>query len=82
LSLPAIFILPYDWSLGANYKAKIDFENGDRWTHTINLGVAKRLSHIPVVLSATFEKQLDGGNKKFQANLTMTYYFERFRLPK
>jgi hypothetical protein len=82
LSLPATFILPYDWSIGTNYKAKIDFENGDRWTHTINLGVAKRLSNIPVVLSATLEKQLDGGNKKFQANLTMTYYFERFHLPK
>jgi hypothetical protein len=60
----------------------IDFENGDRWTHTINLGVAKRLSNIPVTLSATLEKQLDGGNKKFQANLTITYYFERFHLPK
>ena len=82
LSLPTTFILPYDWSIGTNYKAKIDFENGDRWTHTINLGVAKRLSNIPVVLSATLEKQLDGGNKKFQANLTMTYYFERFHLPK
>src|SRR5881398_3027427 len=57
-------------------------ENGARWTHTINLGVAKRLSNIPVVLSATLEKQLDGGNQKFQANLTMTYYFERFHLPK
>ena len=82
LSLPATFILPYDWSIGTNYKVKIDFENGHRWTHTINLSVAKRLSNIPVVLSATLEKQLDGGNKKFQANLTMTYYFERFHLPK
>src|SRR6266536_6619811 len=82
LSLPATFILPYDWSIGTNYNVKIDFENGHRWTHTINLSVAKRLSNIPVVLSATLEKQLDGGNKKFQANLTMTYYLERFHLPK
>jgi hypothetical protein len=82
LSLPVTFILPSDWSIGMNYKAKIDFENGARWTHTINLGVAKHLSNIPVVVSATFEKQLDGGNKRFQANLTMTYYFERFHLSK
>jgi len=82
LSLPATFILPSDWSIGTNYKAKIDFANGNRWTHTINLGVAKRLSNIPVVLGATFEKQLDGGNKKFQANLTIIYYFERFRVAK
>jgi len=77
LSLPATFILPYDWSIATRYKAKIDFENGDRWIHTVDVGVAKRLPNVPVVLSATLEKQFDGGNKKFQANLTMTYYFER-----
>jgi hypothetical protein len=82
LSLPATFILPYDWSIGTRYKAKVDFENGDHWTHTVDLGVAKRLSNVPVVLSATLEKQLDGGNKKFQANLTITYYFERYHAPK
>ena len=82
LSLPATIILPYDWSIGMRYKAKIDFEDGDRWTHTVDVGVAKRLSGIPLVLSATLEKTFDGGNKKFQANLTMTYYFERYRSPK
>ena len=82
LSLPATFILPYDWSIGTRYKAKVDFENGDHWTHTVDVGVAKRLSNIPVVLSATLEKQLDGGNKKFQANFTMTYYFERYHASK
>ena len=82
LSLPATFILPHDWSIGTRYKAKVDFENGDHWTHTVDVGVAKRLSNIPVVLSATLEKPLDGGNKKFQANFTMTYYFERYHAPK
>jgi hypothetical protein len=82
LSLPATFILPHDWSIGTRYKAKVDFENGDHWTHTVDVGVAKRLSNIPVVLSATLEKPLDGGNKKFQANFTMTYYFERYHASK
>jgi hypothetical protein len=82
LSLPAIFILPYDWSISANYKATIDFENGDRWTHTIDVGVAKRLPNVPVVVSATLEKPLDGGPKKFQANFTIVYYFERYHSPK
>jgi hypothetical protein len=82
LSLPSTFILPSDWSIGTRYKATIDFENGDRWTHTVDLGVAKRLSNIPVVLSATLEKPLDGGNKRFQVNFTMTYYFERYHVPK
>ena len=82
LSLPATFILPYDWSVGTRYKAKIDFENGDHWTHTVDVGLAKRLSNIPVVLSVTLEKTLDDGNKKFQVNFTMTYYFERYHVPK
>jgi hypothetical protein len=82
LSLPATFILPCDWSIATRYKAKIDFENGGRWTHTVDVGVAKRLPNVPLVLSATLEKTFDGGNKKFQANLTMTYYFERYRSPK
>jgi hypothetical protein len=77
LSLPASFILPHDWAIITDYKAKVNFENGDRWTHTVDIGVAKRLSDAPVVLSAALEKQLDGSNKKFQVNLTMTYYFER-----
>jgi hypothetical protein len=82
LSLPTTFILPYDWSIGTRYKAKIDFENGDRWTHTLDLGVAKRLPNIPVVLSATLEKTFDGSDKKFQVNFTMTYYFERYHMLK
>jgi len=82
LSLPASFILPYDWSIGTNYKAKVNFENGERWTHTIDVGVAKRLPNVPLVLSATFEKPLKGGNERFQVNFTMTYYFERHHAPK
>jgi hypothetical protein len=77
LSLPATFILPHDWSIGTRYKAKIDFENGDHWTHILDVGVAKRLSNIPIVLSVTLEKELNGSAKKFQANFTMTYYFEK-----
>jgi hypothetical protein len=77
LSLPVTIILPYDWSVGTNYKAKVNFENGHRWTYTADLGVAKRLSNLPVVLSATLEKTFDGGDKKFQVNFTMTYYFEK-----
>jgi len=82
LSLPSTFILPYDWSVGAKYKVKVDFENGEHWTHTADLGVAKRLPNIPLVLSATLEKSLNGGAKKFEINFTITYYFERYRSPK
>jgi hypothetical protein len=77
LSLPGTIILPYDWSAFAKYKTKIDFEAGDRWIHTLSTGVAKRLSNVPLVLSATLEKPLNGGAKKFEINFTMTYYFAR-----
>ena len=82
LSLPVTLILPYDWSIATRYKAKVNFENGEHWTHTIDLGVAKRLPNVPLVLSATFEKPLNGGNERFQVNFTMTYYFERYPVPK
>jgi hypothetical protein len=82
LSLPVTFILPYDWSIATRYKAKVDVENGDYWTHTVDVGVAKRLPNVPLVLSATLEKSFDGGDKEFQVNFTMTYYFERSHVPK
>ena len=46
------------------------------------MGVAKRLPNVPVILSVTFEKPLKGGNERFQVNFTMTYYFERYHVPK
>jgi hypothetical protein len=77
LSLSDIIILPDNWSIFATYKPKIDFEIGDRWTHTVNAGVAKRLANVPLVLSGILEKPLNGGSKNFQANFTVTYYFEK-----
>jgi len=82
LALPATLILSNDWSISARYKATVDFENGDRWSHTVNAGVAKRLSKVPVVLSASLEKPLIGSGKEFQVSITVVYYFERYRSPK
>jgi len=48
------------------YKAKVNFENGERWTHTVDVGLARRLPNVPLVLSATFEKPLKGGNERFR----------------
>jgi hypothetical protein len=82
LALPATVILPDRWSISTRYKATVDFENGDRWSHTINAGVAKRLRNIPVVLSASLEKPLEGSSKKFEVNFTIVYYFQRYHSPK
>ena len=81
LSLPVTLILPDRWSMNARYRATVDFQNGDRWGHTISAGVAKRLSGVPVALSASVEKPL-GSGKRFQASITIVYYFERYQLSK
>ena len=78
LSLPATLIFPQHWSMSAKYKTTLDFENGDRWIHTVTAGVAKRLSKLPIVLSASVGKPLSSGAKKFQVSLTIVYYFERY----
>jgi hypothetical protein len=75
MSVPATFILPQHWSVSAKYRTLLDFNNGDRWAHTLTAGIAKRLSHVPVVLSATFEKPLSSGAKRFQVGVTVVYYF-------
>ena len=78
LSLPVTLILPDHWSLSGKYRATVDFKNGDRWSHTINAGVAKRLSKVPVVLSASLEKPLEGSSKEFQVSFGIVYYFQRY----
>ncbi len=82
LSLPATLLLPDRWSIGTRYKATIDFQNGDRWSHTVSADVAKRLSKVPVVLSASLEKPLSSGAKKFEVSLSIVYYFQRYHLAK
>ena len=78
LALPVTLILPDRWSIGARYRATVDFENGDRWSHTVNAGIAKRLSKVPIVLSASLEKPLAGSGKEFQVSITIVYYFLRY----
>jgi len=74
MAVPATFILPQQWSVSAKYRTVLDFNNGDRWVHTLTAGIAKRL-RAPVVLSATIEKPLSSGGKRFQVGVTVVYYF-------
>ncbi|MGE5213269.1 MAG: hypothetical protein ACM3NN_06200 [Nitrospirota bacterium] len=75
MTLPATFILPQHWSLSAKYRTVVDFDNGDRWVHTLTAGIAKRLSKVPVVISTALEKPLGSGGKKYEVELTVVYYF-------
>lgn len=77
MSLPATFILPQHWSISAKYQASLDFNNGDRWTHTLTAGIAKRLSRVPLVISATLEKPLGSSTERFKLGVTIVYYFGR-----
>jgi hypothetical protein len=78
LSLPATLIFPQAWSISAKYKTSVDFQNGNRWSHMVTAGVAKHLSKVPIVLSATVGKPLSGGAKEFQASVSIVYYFQRY----
>ena len=74
MSIPATFILPEHWSVSAKYRTVLDFNNGDRWAHTLTAGIAKRFK-APIVLSATVQKPISSGAKKFQIGITVVYYF-------
>jgi hypothetical protein len=82
LSLPATLIFPQAWSISAKYKTDVDFQNGHRWSHMVTAGIAKRLSKVPIVLSATLGKPLSGSAKEFQATFSIVYYFQRYHAPK
>jgi hypothetical protein len=75
MSVPATLILPQHWSVSAKYRTLLDFNNGDRWAQSLTAGIAKRLSHVPVVLSTTFQQPLNSGTKRFQVGVTVVYYF-------
>ena len=73
---PVSFILPRHWSVTPRYRAKIDFENDNRWTNYAKLAVAKQLDDPPIGFSISIEKPFQGGGtKEFQVNFITTYYF-------
>jgi hypothetical protein len=82
LSLPVTLIFPQAWSISAKFTTDVDFQNDDRWSHMVTAGIAKRLSRVPIVLSATLGKPLSGGTKEFQATVSIVYYFQRYHAPK
>ncbi|MES2570935.1 MAG: hypothetical protein V4710_12885 [Verrucomicrobiota bacterium] len=75
LQAPVTVLLSERWALHGQYKAECDFERDDRWTHAVEAGVSLHLIKVPMLLSASLEKPLDGGDKQFQANLAVTYFF-------
>ena len=78
MAVPATLILPQHWSVSAKYRTVLDFNNGDRWAHTVSAGIAKRLSKVPLVLSASVQKAVSSSSKRLQVDVTIVYYFQRY----
>ena len=78
---PTMVVLPAKWSATARYEAKVDFQNDGTWTHSGKVVVGKELQDLPLVLMLSFEKRLDGGDKDFQVNVAMTWFFRQQAKP-
>lgn len=72
---PATFLLPRRWSATPRYEAKVDFENDNYVTHSAKFLVAKQLDDPPLGFVLSVKRSFDSGEKEFQVNLAITYYF-------
>jgi hypothetical protein len=72
---PATWLMPDRWSLSARYKVKVDFENDNALVQSAKFTLAKQFEEPPLALSLSFEKPFDNGNKDFQVNFIVTYFF-------
>jgi hypothetical protein len=72
---PATFVLPRNWSVTAQYEAKVDFESDSHWTHSGKFVIGKLLERLPLGFSLSIKKPFDGGDKDFQINFVATYFF-------
>jgi hypothetical protein len=75
LYFPATLLLPHDWSVSPRYELKVDFEDGNYVTHSAKLQVAKQLRNLPLGLALSAKRSFDAGEKEFQVNFVLTYYF-------
>ena len=73
--LPATFLLPRAWSVTPRYEVKVDFERANYVTHSAKLVVAKELRSPPLGFALSIKKPFDGGEKEFQVNFVITYFF-------
>ena len=72
---PTTVVLPAKWSATARYEAKVDFQNDGTWTHSGKVVVGKELQDLPLALVLALEKRFGGGDKTFQVNVAMTWFF-------
>ncbi len=73
--IPLPFVLPHKWAASAGYENKTDFENDNYVTNRAKIAIAKELESIPLSLDLQAKRDFDSGEKKFQVNFVVTYYF-------
>jgi hypothetical protein len=73
---PATFLLPRSWSVSPRYELKVDFEKANYVTHSAKLLVAKQLNTPPLGFALSLKRSFDSGQREFQVNFVLTYYFQ------
>jgi hypothetical protein len=73
--VPLTFILPHKWAISVGYENKTDFENDNYVTHRGKIQVAKELENIPLSFALAAKRDFDSGEKEFQVNFVVSYYF-------
>jgi hypothetical protein len=76
LFAPATVILPHNWSVTARYEAKIDFEDDNYVTQSGKLYLSKAFQRVPISFTASIKKPFNTGNKDYQVNFMVTYFFQ------
>jgi len=72
---PFTFILPHKWAITLGYENKTDFENDNYVTNRAKIQVAKELENIPLSFALSAKRDFDSGEKEFQVNFVISYYF-------
>src|SRR5438067_2495366 len=55
------------------------YPNREMCTLSLHDALPICLSKVPIVVSATLEKPLSSGAKRFDVSITIVYYFQRYR---
>jgi hypothetical protein len=72
---PFTIILPHKWAVTVGYENKTDFENNNYVTNRAKIAIGKELESIPLSFYLQAKRDFDSGEKEFQANFVVTYYF-------
>lgn len=74
-NVPFIFLLPERWSVTAEYKGRIDFQQASEYSNTLKIGTGTLLTHWTHVF-ASAEVPLEAATVNFQVTVGMNFFFD------